>query len=438
MKRRVTRRSVLRGLLGGSLVTVGLPPLACMMNGTGTAYASGLGFPKRFGLFYWGNGNVPDRWTPLSEGAQWEPSDELMPLLGVRDLVTVVTGTEVKLPNLVPHGSGASGFLSGMAEDPDTGGFLAPSVDQRIAQAIGGATLYPSLVTGTDTSSSLSYAGVNSPNPAEYSPYALFERIFGAGFREPGEDTEPDPSLALRRSVLDSVMEDAAALQSQVGYEDRLRLEQHLDGVRELELRLARLEEDPPDLEACERPEPPLASYPYLDGRPQLSTVSRAICDLLVMALACDQTRVFAHFFSTPVNDLLFPGISAGHHDLTHNEPGDQPQVHDITVQIMEEYAYLVDRLASVPEGEGTLLDSCAVLATSEVSLGRTHSISDLPILIAGSAGGALRQGVHYHSYSGDNASKVIVSLMRALDINAASYGEDEAYTTDGLSGIEV
>ncbi|MCB9797319.1 MAG: DUF1552 domain-containing protein [Alphaproteobacteria bacterium] len=438
MKRRVTRRSVLRGLLGGSVVSIGLPPLACMMNSSGTAYASSLGFPKRFGLFFWGNGNVPDRWLPLSEGAAWEPSDELMPLLGVRDLVTVVTGTEVKLPNLVPHGSGASGFLSGMPEDADTGSFLGPSIDQRIAAEIGGDTLYPSLITGTDTSSCLSYAGLNSPNPAEYSPYALFERIFGAGFREPGEDSEPDPRLALRRSVLDAVMEDAAALQGQVGYEDRIRLEQHLDGVRELELRLARLEEDPPDLAACSRPDAPLESYPYVDGRPQLSAVSRAICDLLVMALACDQTRVFSHFFSTPVNDLLFPGISAGHHDLTHNEPGDQPQVHEITTQVMEEYAYLVDQLASVPEGDGTLLDSCAVLATSEVSLGRTHSISDLPILIAGSAGGALRQGIHYRSYSGDNASKVMVSLMRALDINAVSYGEDEAFADEGLSGIEV
>ncbi|MCB9764180.1 MAG: DUF1552 domain-containing protein [Alphaproteobacteria bacterium] len=440
MSRRPTRRTVLRGLLGGAAVTVGLPPLQCFFNESGTAWADTGGFPKRFGLFFWGNGHLPERWLPLSEGAGYTLSDQLAPLAGVQDLVTVVTGLNVQVPNEVPHGSGAAGLLTGMAPLIENGSdtFAGPSVDQIIAEAIGRETLYSSLQTACSNINGLSYNGPNSRNPPEYSPYAFFERLFGAGFREPGSDAEPDPNLALRRSVLDAVMEDAATVQANVGYEDRLRVEEHLDGVRELELRLARLQEDPPNLEACLRPDAPATEYPDVDGRPQLSAINRAMCDLLAMALACDQTRVFTHFFSQPVSDVLYPGATAGHHDLTHNEPGEQLQVHDIVVQIVAEYAYMVSALAGIAEGDGTLLDHCVVLGTSEVGFARTHSLNDLPILIAGSAGGVLRQGIHYRAVGGENASKMMLSLIRSMDILATEFGTEDARATDGLSGIEV
>ena len=221
------------------------------------------------------------------------------------------------------------------------------------------------------------------------------------------------------------------------GAADATRLEQHMDGIRELETRLARLQEDPPDLEACEQPDAPADDYPDLDGRPDVQGRSRAMCDLLTMALACDQTRVFGHWFSDPVSDVLYDVATDGHHSLTHNEGGDQPQVDAITTEIIGEFAYLLEKLASVPEGDATLLDSCVVLATSEVSEGQTHSVDDMPIVLAGGGCGALRTNYHYRSYTQENASHVMLSVVRAMEINAASFGEGDGMVEDGLSEIE-
>ena len=159
--------------------------------------------------------------------------------------------------------------------------------------------------------------------------------------------------------------------------------------------------------------------------------------DLLAMALACDQSRVFSFHFTPPLNNELFTDASDGHHNLTHNETGDQPEVHDITLQVMDELAYFLEALRAVPEGEGNLLENSIVLACSETSEGRTHSLDEMPIIIAGGAG-RIQMGQHYRSYTQESASKVMLSLIRAMDVPAASFGADEAEATDGLSDIEI
>ncbi|HHO51233.1 MAG TPA: DUF1552 domain-containing protein [Deltaproteobacteria bacterium] len=432
--RRPSRRQLLRGALaGGALVTLGLPWLE--------ALAAGGGFPKRFGLFFWGNGNRPERWTPSGEGegAAWALSDQLAPLAPVKSEITVVSGTSVKLPNLSPHYSGACGILSGAPYDEGNSSFTQPTLDQVIAGEIGGrARLYSSLQTAATDTLGDSWSGPGARNPAESDPYALYQRLFGDTFVEPGSGGLVDPRLGLRRSVLDAVSGQLTALRLRVGAADQIRLDQHLTGVRELEQRLARLQEDPPELDACVRPTSPDTSYPNLGGRPQIAERNQAMAQLLAMAMACDQTRVFAHFLSAPINDVLFEGASAGHHDLTHNEPGEQPEVHAITVQCVEHLSTFLQELRSVPEGDGTLLDSCAVLATSEVSLGQTHSLDEMPIVIAGRAGGALRTDLHVRSVSAENASKVLLSLIRAMDIPSASFGIDEARVTESFTEIEA
>jgi len=435
--RPIHRRTLLKGLLGGATVTIGLPFLEAFAP-RGSAWAAGSGLPTRFGLFFWGNGNLPELWNPTGEGETWELSPLLTPLADIKSLISVVSGMSVKVENEVPHMSGAAGILSGAPLQTKGGEtFIEPSIDQIIAAEIGSNTRFPSIETAAEPSMGLSYKGPFNLNPPEASPYALFERIFGAGFRAPGDEPIIDPTIALRRSVLDAVLEDANRLHARVGTADSVRLEQHLDGIRALELQLARLEEDPPDLAACVKPSEPAADYPDLDGRPQLSAVSRAMCDMMAMALACDQTRVFSHCFSYPVNNVLYPEISAGHHQLTHDEPGDQPEVQAIIRQIMSELAYLVQTLQNVEEGDGTLLDNCAILATSDVSEGRTHDLTDYPIITAGGAGGYLRQGIHYRSPTGENASKVCLTLIQSLGLSIGSFGIDEAQATSGLSAIE-
>jgi hypothetical protein len=147
---------------------------------------------------------------------------------------------------------------------------------------------------------------------------------------------------------------------------------------------------------------------------------------------------VFSYFFTAPVNNLLFAGESEGHHRLTHDEPGDQPRVNAIVKQVMGDLAYFLDRLRSVPEGDATLLDNCAILCTSDVSFGRNHSLDEYPILIAGTACGALKKGLHYRSPSQENASMVILSLLQAMDLPISTFGEGAGLTDRSLGAIEA
>ncbi len=178
--------------------------------------------------------------------------------------------------------------------------------------------------------------------------------------------------------------------------------------------------------------------YPEIEGRPQLDAINAVMADMTAMALACDMTRVFTYAFSPPLYKGLFPDATEGHHALSHDEPGDQPMMHQITVFIMERFATFLEALDAIPEGDGTLLDNCLVLGTSECSEGRTHAVDEMPLLIAGGGCGRIVSGYHYRSHTQENASKAILSLARAMDVPLASWGLDEAETSDGLSEIEL
>jgi hypothetical protein len=436
----LSRRALLRGMGRTGVVAVALPWLE-IMAGSGTAQACG-GLPKRFGLWFWGNGNLPEYWNPAAagEGDDWALSEQLMPLAEHKAKLSVIGGMTAKVPNDEPHDSGMAGILTGSALSINGDDYTvqAPTIDQVIANEIGGETLYRSLQTAASDCNGRSFNGPDSRNPPETSPFSLYERLFGDTFREPGEEGLVDPKLGLRRSVLDAVMTDIAALEGKIGSADRTRLDQHLSGIRELELRLARLEEDPPNLAACNRAAEPIGPFENVEGRTLIRERNLAMAELTAMALACDQTRVFAHFISDPVKGILFSGASASHHDLTHNEPEPQPECHEINLQIMECLADFLGALDAVPEGDGTLLDHCVLMATSDVSKGRTHSLDDMPILVAGGGCGALKTNLHYRSAGQESASMVLLSIIRAMDILKADFGTEDAWTDQGLSALEV
>lgn len=425
-----TRRHVLRGLFGGAVVSVPLPIFPSLQ-----ARAEEGVFPTRFGIWNWGNGMVPSHWTPDTTGAGWTPSPLLEPLARHVDALSVLTGYEVKVPNVHPHDSGKLGFLCGI--DPNREGLedpvaYGPTVDQLVAREIGGQTRFRSLECGANTDRVISWNGPNSGNPTEADPVAFFQRVFGTGFVEPGTDAPPDPTLGLRQSVLDVVTGHAQDLQSSLGSEDRVRLEQHLDGIREIERQIAQLQLPKPPLAACVPPEAPTSNPAAFKER------ARLMADLLVMALACDQSRVFTYVFSVHNNDWIYDGLHEGHHRLTHDEQGDQPWVREITTQIMTEFAYFLDALRAVEEGDGTLLDHCAVLGTSDVSLGRLHALDEFPALVAGTANGALKTNLHLRTDTSETAAKIPLTLMRAVGARAASFGEDDCYTTDSIGGLEA
>ena len=438
----IDRRTVLRGLLGGAAVTVGLPPLERFFTGNGDAYAADCApLPQRFGLFFWGNGVHPDAWTPTAEGADFPISPILQPFAHLKEKISVVSGMKVLTGNPIAHWSGVSGMLCGAALNVrgDEHRFKVATLDQQIAQAIGGETRFRSIETGNEPGgAAVSQSGPDAPVPFEADPARLFERLFGGSFTAPGEEPIRDPKLALRRSVLDAVRGDANRLKMHLGSGDKARLDQHLTGIRELERRIALLEANPPDLAACVRPDGPPGVVPDIDGRPQTDVTNRVIADLVAMALACDQTRVFSHVACVPVSDILYPEAPMNHHRLTHDEQGAQPEVRKIIMRLMGDLAYFLDALNAIDEGAGTVLDHTVVLGTTDCAYGQTHAVQDYPILLAGGACGRIKTGIHYRSPAAESVSHVGLSLLRAMGVQAQSFGVDAGKVTEGLSAIEV
>jgi len=438
------RRSFLRGILGGTAVAIGLPPLELFLNSHGTAYAASgqSGFPQRFGLFYWGNGHLKDYWNPTETGVgdAWQISEQLAPLAAFKEKMAVVTGLNVPFSGVgEPHFETACRFMVGepLFMNGDDWAFSGKTFDQRIADAIGTDTRFKSLEFGTDKKrSGLSYTGLYEHAPAELSPYTFFERVFGGSFSLPGEDSEPDPRLALDRSVLDAVMEDIASLNMQVGASDKIRLEQHLDGIRAIEKQIAILE-DPPQLAACAYPPTPQAEYGEDGGLQPFHEMNAIFSQIAAYALACDQTRVISSWFTAAVgNGTIFPGQDDSHHSLTHFEADPQPHVHECMLFCMEAFSDLLSALDGIQEGDGTLLDHMIVLGTSDCGSGKFHSGEDFPTVLVGSGDGALVTDIHWRSDAGDNATRVPLTIARALGIDMPSFGIGEHAATFSISEI--
>ena len=455
---KISRRTVLRGTLAGTVVSLGLPPLEAMFNANGTSYAQGATSPRRLGIFFWGGGVKHDRWNPTATGAAWVPSPALAPLMPHKDYISIVSGTSVNVSGQGHH-SGAAGILSGapLTVQPAAGApfrstFSAPSIDQVAAAAIGTDSKFKSLEVGISkringgegtTLRYLSHNGPDNPNPPEYDAVKVFDRLFGAGFTPPDgmPPTVTDVTLALRKSVLDGVLADLGRLRGSVSAADRVRLDQHTENVRSIEKRLM-------DGGAVDGPSSPSCRLPVrptplggTNNREPLEEATKLMSDLVAMAFACDLTRVFSMMYSGPTCSTLFWQVDAtsGRHALEHDEPGDQPLVHASTVFTMQCLAHLLQALKSVPEGAGNLLDNTVILASSDVSDGKLHSRTDYPIVVAGGGGGFLkRPGVHYRSTSRENSSTVLLSVLRAAGLPLNEFGVGVGRATAGCTAIEA
>lgn len=486
-KHAISRRTLLRGAAAGVGAAVGLPILDAMLNGNGDALAAGTPLPKRFGEFYWGNGVVAKNWFPSAAGASWQLTPMLMPFSNVKNYLSVVSGTVVYIPYAVPgHFGSLQSIVSGVLGTPQGGlnhAFAGPSMDVAIAEKIGTTTRFKALhlgVASTDTSDaefgavskSISHNGANSPNLPEFDPVALYDRVFGTGFSSGGaggSSGSSDPgvsqvTIAARTSVLDLVAADTKALQMKLGANDRRRLDQHLQGVLDLEKQISGTGVPMPGTGACAKPTRPSSSYPAIDAQQiQWDPLSAAQTDLLVYALACDQTRVFTYRLS-PCNDYtVYPGFptfkidpnttdtGTSMHAYTHNEGGDQPNVQKCATFSMTKFATLLERLMALQEGSGNLLDNCAILGFSECTEGHTHNAHEqpgIPILVAGRAGGSLvYPGIHYKSPSqgdasgetkGRNVSCIPLTLMQAVGAGITTWGKDSGKATKVISELLV
>jgi hypothetical protein len=450
-KRRIGRRKVLRGLAYGGAVTVGLPVLEAMLDSHGRALADGTPLPKRFGVFFWGNGVRLAHYTPAAVGS-YQLSEALKPLVNVKDYVSVLSGFDIKTGNERGHHAGCVGILSGapmLSQDPKgapyASTFKVPSIDQVAAASIGKSTRFRSLEVGISRSVTtgegttlryLSHNGSDNPNPPEYSPKALYARVFGMGFTAPNQTAVVDPKLALRRSVLSLVREDATALRARLGKSDQQRIDQHFESIRALENQISAGENAPAPPLSCVAP----AAAMDTAGDQNLTATNASMARLVAVALACDQTRVFSYMFSGSVGGTSYPElkITTNHHSLTHDEAGDQPQVQSITTFVIERFAALLEALKGVPEGDGNLLDRCVILASTDCSEGQPHSINNYPILVAGGGGGALvHPGVHFKANKG-NASDVLLTLLQAMDLPLTEFGQAGGRSTTPVPALRV
>lgn len=450
----ISRRTMLRGMVAGVGATLALPPLEAMFDGNGTAYADGTPIPLRYGTFFWGNGVRPDRWIPLREGAEWwrDPSEELAPIAAstlVRDQVSVLTNFECKQGGTAHH-TGRAQILTG-TYDQSKGTYgepTGPSSDYLVASAWEGLTPIRSMdvgisrvgKSGSYARGAVSWGTGGTRINSEFSTSTLFERLFGMGV---DVDAEVAARVAtVRGAMVDVVREDAARLRRRLGTNDRRRLDQHLEGLLSIERAIEGF-----DVSGCALPEHPADGHSEDRGHELLEEKMRVMAELIAMGLACDLTRVFTCEFTGMQSDCIFwqVGAEQGSHVMTHDDRGVpdserlDPQyenVHRAVVFIMQNFTHLLEAMARIPEGDGTLLSNSVVYATSELSDGTRHSYDDMPILVAGRAGGRLRGGVHYRSATDENASMVPLTCMRAVGVAADGFGAGASRATDEVGAL--
>jgi Protein of unknown function (DUF1552) len=445
MRTSIPRRAVLRGLCQGGRIALAVPLLDCLLSSNGTALADGRPLPVRFGTWFWGCGMNPERWTPKKTGADFDLTPELRPIAPVKAKISVLSGFNVELdgkPNHV-HWSGNIGLRTGAAPAQANQNDL-PTLDVLIADSVGTDSRFRSLeVTATgNPRHSYSSRSTSVVNPSEPSPLAFYTRLFGADFQDPnGADFHPDPKVMLRRSVLSSVSDDRRRLLGEVGAADRTRLDEYFTSVRQLEQQLDMQLQKPPPAEACRVPGKP-ADAPLGQEITQVVANHRLMTQLMIMALACNQTKVFNMVFTDSASSTTKTGTDKTHHTLTHEEAVDpaqgcQPQATWFEMQSIQAWAEFVAALDAVREGPGTLLDNCLVLAHSDTSFARIHSVVDLPIMLAGRAGGRVKPGLHVAG-TGDVVSRVGLTLQQVMGVPVDRWGTGKMETRKPVGEILV
>jgi len=441
-ERLLSRRRVMRGMMHGSAVTVALPFLNCFLDGNGVALADGTPRRVRFAHWFFGNGFTAGRkwWLdkPGPIGDQVLP-EELAPLESIKDKINIISHLNVLpdgRPNR-PHQTGWQRFWQGPV--PSGPSVAAPSVDAMISEAVGQNTRFRSLgasCTGNAASSvSFLEGGVAQPN--EFSPAALYARIFGPDFTDPNAGTfTPDPKVMAKRSVLSAIKDERTALELDLGAEDKKRLDQYFTSLRQLEQQVEMQLTKPEPLVACVKPTGPdeMKTSDQLDV--SIAT-HKVMGQLLAHALLCDQTRSVRLMFSDSTPNLRVAGDSTTYHTYTHQEPMDGPQekcrffARECTIQMAE----FIKMLDSFQEGDSTLLDQTLVVITSDNGMAFTHSLNNIPFLTAGRAGGAVKTG-QYLNMAGDPATRVGLTAMQLFKVPVNKFGTDSMATSKTISEI--
>jgi hypothetical protein len=425
-----------RLLLGGAGAVVTLPLFESLIGDA--AYADDS-FPARLICYYAPNGMHMAAWTPTQTGSDYTLSPILQPLAPVKDQILVLSG----LANLPArpdgpgdHAGGTSGFLtSAHANKSETEIRLGISMDQVIANQLGGATRIPSMQIGIDGGGNsggcdsgyscayarnISWASETQPLSKTTSPGVVFNQIFDG--TDPNASIEEQERRKLyKTSVLDYVHEQTQALEQKLGYVDRAKLDQYTTGISELEKRL-----DKAGLVCGASAEP--------SDTGDVVEKIRIMNDLMVLALQCDATRVITFMLGNAGSNRSYPflGANDGHHNYSHHQgnPVNHTALQAIDTWEIEQLSYLLQRMNEVPEGTGTLLQHSQVFFSCEIEDGDAHRHRNLPVILAGECHGAYNTGRHIDyepnkSANGPPIANLFLSMMAAMGVNQSSFGDD-------------
>lgn len=441
---KVSRRGFLRSAGGAALA---LP----LLQLPGRAFAQGGAYPKRLVIYYTPNGTKKELWSP-SGGTETDFTlgPVLRPLTRHKEHLIGFDGINLTVAGEGPGGPHQRGmaslltgqvitegdFVGGDGRRAGWGGGI--SVDQYLARERQAATSLSSLELGVRVMENVPrgriiYGGMEQPVPPENNPVSAYQRMFS---QMGGVDPETARRMLLRRrSVLDAVLADFKATHKRLTHVDREKLDRHATALRDLERRLSVMIEPPAE---CSPPAPD--SVANVMGEEEFRGLLRAHTDLMVAALACDVTQVASIQCSTAVNALRFTFMDMRNYDghsLSHAGDGNQTMQTEwerMLVWYADQFAYMLDAMKAVPEGDGTLLDNSLVLWVNEISRGNTHSHVDMPFLIAGGAGGALRTG-RWLKYDAVPHNNLLLSVLHAMGLEDESFG-DSRFCTGPLTGL--
>ncbi len=439
--RKFTRRSLLRGAIQGSTVVMGLPILESFLNSNGTAFADGTELPPCFGSWFFGLGLTPGRWQPEVIGSNYELPEHVAALQPIKEKLNIFSGLQIFLDGKVNqnHISGAQGQMTGVvtrsAADYDE------SFDAVIDKQFGANARFRTLEVACDGNASSGWTarGRNGKTPCQISPLELYRRIYGDGFIDPNQaDFAPNPEVMVRHSVLSAVTEQRQKLMNSVSSDDRSRLDEYFSSLRDVEQKLAFELERPAPLPACSIPSMDVEEIGTMVT--QVQHTHKQFATLLSHALACGQTRIFHVTLGNAFSTLRLPGEPSAYHALTHEEPidpelGYQPKCKVIGEQCMGFFVELLQALDSIREGEGTLLDRSLVYAFTDHGEARLHSMKNLPVFTAGSAGGRLKTGLHI-SAEGDAATRVGFTIQKALGVVTNKWGVESNEVSTPFSEV--
>lgn len=442
----IDRRRVLKGMLAGGAVSLGLPILDCMLNTNGTAFAdTGAPIPTRFATWFWGLGFGEGPWVPKTSGANFELPSQMQALKPMQKKLNLFSGSEVFTDGQPTdtHFQGAQVSITGKAEGRAK---YAGSLDTLVSDVIGKGRRFRSIevTCAGNAVDSWSARSDGAKQHAEVSPLALYMRIFGPEFKDPNAaDFTPDPNVMIRKSALAAVTERRQGLMKTLGAADRAKLDAYFTSLRALEEKLAVQLQKPAAMLACTR-----SSQPGQQDSAILTLANEAMerhdlfAGLLAHALACGQTNVVNLTITEGMSGLRFEGETASHHSLSHEEPidpelGYQKKCFAYQQLYMKGLLTFAQAMDGIQEGDKTMLDRMLVFCFTDHGAPRLHSHHNYPTITIGGADGKMKTGLHV-PHAGQAITRIGLTAMQVMGLPVATWGTGSNRATSPIAEVKV